>query len=774
MSNKQYRYIDLKINGRLFPSFLMSNFKKYKLPEIMQKGDEDPCQVTTKKELRLYQLFLAKYLDYLSPYRDILLYYSTGSGKSGTVINIYNALYNYNPQINLFILIKASLRATWLHELKEWLAKDEEEFRMKNIIFVHYDSPTADKQFLEAIKGADSSKKSMYIIDEAHNFIRNVYSNINSKQGKRAQVIYDYIIQDKRENEGVRVIMMSATPAINTPYELALLFNLLRPGIFPKSEAQFNHLYISTSSHQSMNETYKNMFQRRILSLVAFYIGSSPTLYARKTLHYVDVPMSTYQTDIYTFYEEIEELMAKKKRQRRGSGGQDIYKSYTRQASNFVFPPISQHVTGESRPRPNAYRVSERDAEKIVEGKQKLKLEKNTEKYLNVQKYMQAIENFITGFENYLEEKKDADNRNGYTLLDDVKKYHEIYKDDYNEFRDKEKKKSSLYEAMVMCSAKMVNIIFNILKSAGPVLVYSNYVKMEGFEVFKIYLKHFGFAHYKDPNGVKGFKYAEFHGGIDVKDRVEAVQTETKIENKFGDDIKIILISPAGTEGISLSNIRQVHIMEPYWNLVRITQMIGRAIRQCSHKHLPMEDRHVDVYFYKSVRTNSDKWTTDQYIENIARSKDAVIQSFLDAMKEVAVDCSLNKNHNMLVEQYKCFQFDEPSLFDKQIGPAYKEDIYDDMKIDNGSNSTKSITIKVKVVKVSAVKQLTPEDDQGNATYSNPSVYWYNPETGIVYDFDLYYAVGKVSFDEDNLPKKLDKDTYIIDQVIPIPIIGNE
>ena len=106
------------------------------------------------------------------------------------------------------------------------------------------------------------------------------------------------------------------------------------------------------------------------------------------------------------------------------------------------------------------------------------------------------------------------------------------------------------------------------------------------------------------------------------------------------------MISPAGSEGLNLRNVRQVHILEPYWNEVRITQIVGRAIRQCSHEELPMKDRHVQVYRYKSIRSKGDKWTTDQHIENVARSKDGLIQSFLDAVKEVAIDCALFRNHN--------------------------------------------------------------------------------------------------------------------------------
>ena len=34
MSHKyRNKYVDLKVNGRLFPSWILANFKKYKLPE---------------------------------------------------------------------------------------------------------------------------------------------------------------------------------------------------------------------------------------------------------------------------------------------------------------------------------------------------------------------------------------------------------------------------------------------------------------------------------------------------------------------------------------------------------------------------------------------------------------------------------------------------------------------------------------------------------------------------------------------------------------------
>jgi len=115
----------------------------------------------------------------------------------------------------------------------------------------------------------------------------------------------------------------------------------------------------------------------------------------------------------------------------------------------------------------------------------------------------------------------------------------------------------------------------------------------------------------------------------------------------------------------------------------------------------------------------------------------------------------------MMASKYRCFQFNEISLFDKNIGPAYKEDVIEDMKISNGSNSTNSITIKVKVIKIRGVIEFNDNDIQ---------YYWYNHEEGTVYDFDLNYPVGKIKYNDEGIPIKLDKDTYRI-EIIDIPII---
>jgi len=778
-SRNKNLYPNLKINGRIFPVWLLKNFSKFKLPEIIRKDNEDPCNVTTKKELRKFQEFIASYLDYRSPYHDVLLYYGVGAGKSASVMAIYNGLYNSTSGWNVFLLIKAALHDNpWEAEIKKWLQKDDYEHRYSNIIWIHYDSPYADKEFLDEVKKTDTSKKNLYIIDEVHNFIRNVYSNVTSKQGKRAISIYDYILQDKKENSSTRVVLLSATPAINKPFELGLLFNLLRPNIFPKSEILFNQYFVDNSSIPTINSKTKNMFQRRIIGLVSYYIGATPDLYASKSVNFIDVPMSEYQTDIYNYFEEVERKISSKKKKSRSSN-KETYKTYTRQSSNFVFPTV-ENIAGDKRPRPNQFKIGEKEYENLLKTKDTEKIKKTLSS--QGQAYFKTLEKFRETFDNYLNKiyVKEKDSKNN--ILNDIENFKKY--DNYEDWYNKEKNKSELINKMIMCSNKFTNIIFNVFKSKGPVLIYSNYVLIEGIDIIKIYLKYFGFNSFSNPNAKDYFKYAEFHNNISKEVRRQSIKIETEPDNKYGKNIKIMLFSPAGAEGISLSNIRQIHITEPYWNEVRIIQMIGRGIRQCSHKDLPMDERHVEIYRYRSIKHNvilketlegsiitqekivvedkSQLNTVDTEIENLARSKHNLIESFLDTIKEAAIDCELNKNHNMMASKYRCFKFNEVSLFDKNIGPAYKEDIMEDMKIDNGSNSTKSITIRVKAIKIRGVIKIGNKEDISN--------YWYCPETGTIYDFDLNYPVGKVKKDINGIIEKIDKDTYVID-IIPVPVI---
>ena len=159
----------------------------------------------------------------------------------------------------------------------------------------------------------------------------------------------------------------------------------------------------------------------------------------------------------------------------------------------------------------------------------------------------------------------------------------------------------------------------------------------------------------------------------------------------------------------------------------------------------------------------SGKITTDEKLEDISRKKNNLLLSFQEAVKEAAVDCELFKAHNMMGSKYKCFQFNEESLFEKPVGPAFQNKIEYDIKIDNGSNARDSSRLKIRVRKIKAVRK-TDEN-----SYSNEKEYWLYEETGTVYDYDLNYPVGRIDKDENGNLIMLENDIYIIKDVIEIP-----
>jgi len=142
-----------------------------------------------------------------------------------------------------------------------------------------------------------------------------------------------------------------------------------------------------------------------------------------------------------------------------------------------------------------------------------------------------------------------------------------------------------------------------------------------------------------------------------IREPLEAVNDD----NNNGEICWVIGITGAGAEGISLKCCRTVHIMEPYWNNVRLEQVKGRAIRICSHKDLPYDEREVEIFTYYTVFsqdqlrnnkiaqtiTNSDgKVTSDENVYQVSVKKDKINNAFLKLMKEAAVDCNLNQADN--------------------------------------------------------------------------------------------------------------------------------
>jgi superfamily II DNA or RNA helicase len=189
-------------------------------------------------------------------------------------------------------------------------------------------------------------------------------------------------------------------------------------------------------------------------------------------------------------------------------------------------------------------------------------------------------------------------------------------------------------------SIKFYKIYKKIKLSEGPVFIYSNFKNIGGLKSMIKFLEYHGYKNYK-VYGIGPKRYSLWTGDEThyIKEEIKYIFNQK--ENKDGSNIKIMLGSPSIKEGISLLRIEQIHILEPYWNLSRIDQIIGRGIRFCSHKDMPKNKRKVNVYLYLATHPEKNEETIDQYIWSLAKKKGKLIKQFEHVLKENAIDCEL-------------------------------------------------------------------------------------------------------------------------------------
>jgi superfamily II DNA or RNA helicase len=207
-------------------------------------------------------------------------------------------------------------------------------------------------------------------------------------------------------------------------------------------------------------------------------------------------------------------------------------------------------------------------------------------------------------------------------------------------------------------SIKFYKIYKKIIKSIGNIFIYSNFKDNGGIKCFITFLEYHGWKNYITyGEGPKRFAIWSGDENNIIKNEIKYIFNQKSNEN--GSKIKLIFGTPSIKEGVTLLRIEQVHILEPYWNISRIQQILGRAVRFCSHKDVPKNRRYVNVYLYLSVipYKNNNKLnekSIDQYIWSIAKKKNKLIEDFEIALKESAFDCNLFYNRNVYKnDEYK-------------------------------------------------------------------------------------------------------------------------
>jgi hypothetical protein len=426
-----------------------------------------------------------------------------------------------------------------------------------------------------------------------------------------------------------------------------------------------------------------DLFMRRNIGIISYFRTAGEEYFPKLLPKIIEqVPLANYQFSKYVKVRDEERHMeSRKKRQNaRGVGGVlankgTVYRAFSRMACNFVFPEDIK------RPFPK-----------------------------DLRKALQREIDSMADDENISDNESDEGVKKPAKIneADVQKKYDEAIKKAMTSIESKADQVLTNDKLNTLYSAKLARLCNNIATSPGKVLVYSQFRTIEGLGILKLILETAGYIEVKLENKANSLVIAEsntnnvfspkyngkrfmifdpdrektrillhlYNGEFNMlsSDLQKQLKNANITDNLYGQAFQTIMITQSGAEGISLKNVRRVMIMEPFWNMVRMDQVIGRAVRTCSHQELPVNERTVQVYIYVSVFTEKqlkDNFTlrrldlgltSDAHILQIAEKKDIIIQTFLNHLKSCAVDCRIHASQNKPIDNgFSCYSFPYPT-----------------------------------------------------------------------------------------------------------------
>ena len=679
------KYEDSKFNIKIAAKeeFRVSGKKKSaKSSQDIEKLSKEICE--SKFTLRPHQIFIRNFLSFQTPYNSLILFHDVGTGKTCSAISVAEEMRSYMKQIGfvkqIIIVASPNVQNNFRKQLfdENKLEQNNNTFNLSscvgNEILSEVNPNNSIKTKEELIKKVnkviDTSYKFMgyikfskwleklnpkqikdifedrlVIIDEVHN-IRNIQNSLNRKNNiaKTSQVSQG-INKLVTHNYNMRLLLLSATPMFNSYREIIWLLNIINKNE-KKMEIKHKDIFNKDGGFlidSNGNEIGKHKFIKTIRGYVSFVRGENPYTFPYKlypsyfadpknsilksttynpnlqyndviipkNIEHIDVYLTTlddYQQNIYEYIINSQKINLLN-RNNEDNDLQEISKNgYTKliqpiYALNIVFPHSDIDLT-DTTTFPNVKDlIGKKGFSRIVKNINSLPLEFNSQ---------------------YLESKRSIFSPNN------IHKY----------------------------SAKIKTIVEKVKNSKGICLIYSQYI-YSGLIPIACALEEYGFNNktkkfnfisddYKKKNNIKSNKmsYVIISGQKNLSESIQDdINITTSKENINGDLIKVILISRTGSEGIDFKNIRNVHILDPWYNMNRNEQIKGRAIRDCSHKDLPFNERNVEIYLYGTDLQN-DYEALDVYIYRICENKSILIGNVSRLMKEHSVDCLIQDENN--------------------------------------------------------------------------------------------------------------------------------
>lgn len=467
----------------------------------------------------------------------------------------------------------------------------------------------------------------LIIIDEVHN-IKLSDALKSGESDKQKHVVVRQLEKLVNNVDNMRLLLLSATPMYDTYKEIIWLINLMnindkRPPI--RTTDVFNKDG-SFKTDKSGREIGRELLERKSIGYISFVRGENPFTFPYRIWPTLFSPEHSSKMMFGNGKIEYPNMQLNDRPVIQDLEMIDLFMLNIGEYQEYGYNYIAERLKTESK-------VSELSSGSDEGQGEELPTFENMEKfgYIMLQNLIQSlnmiypderINRLIEGEKMMINIKELIGKEGMRRIMNYTETTTPPSKKDF-EYKTKEFGEIFSYNEIGKYSSKIKAICDNILSSTGIVLIYSEYID-GGIIPVVLALESMGFTRHGNVSSLfktpptaaidaieykpkshpdmagKKFnpaKYVMITGDKAYSpDNVSDLRALNAENNLNGEKVKVVLISQAGAEGLDFKNIRQIHVMDPWYNMNRTEQIIGRGVRNCSHKNLPFEEMFLFTY----------------------------------------------------------------------------------------------------------------------------------------------------------------------------------
>lgn len=557
--------------------------------------------------------------------KEILQQLSKGEQDREKKIGVYGALQNYK-----ILSYKTFYKKVLGEKIVE--KKLDDDNNIKSSYRRNQEGEIERELVVDRISNMDNS---ILIVDEAHNLTNNEYGEALKKIIKVSQ--------------NLKVILLTATPMKNLADDIIDLLNFIRPEDDP---IRRDKVFTGEKNYMmQFKQGGLEHLKEKANGYVSFYRGNIPFTFAKR-IDKGKIPNGLLFTPVIKCIMEKFQLQAYNNTVKNFD---DSLSKTSSAAANFVFPGLDstkKKITGYYS----------------TDGMNRVLNQLTNEK----ENLLKTINKELFGGKLSKEEERNFMYENENKIINGAILNLKYLRNFSIKFYKTIKRLSKLVEGY---------------KEPGTAFIYSNLVKAGGMEIFAEALKENGYLEYmENPNDYdikdntidyrtgKTFEVMKKEGnatefrpatyllitggtddsGEDIPEIKQKIIKDVfnKANNAKGKYLKFILGTKVMNEGVTLENVREIHILDVHYNLGKVDQVIGRGIRMCKHMAVINDNnRFPKVNVYRYVASVDKELSTDEILYQKAELKYLLVKKVERALKETAIDCPLLLYNNKFPEE---------------------------------------------------------------------------------------------------------------------------